>query len=52
MAVLLLVFFTDALFEWWMALVVPLVAALAYALSWWVTTRVVQDDDEQVPSRL
>lgn len=52
MAVLLLVFFTDAIFSWWMAIVVPLVAALAYALSWWVTTRVVQNDDEPAPTRL
>lgn len=52
MAVLVLVLFTDALFEWWMALVVPVVTALAYALSWWVTTRVVQHDDGQAPTRL
>ena len=52
MAVLLLVFFTDSIFSWWMVIVVPLVAALAYALSWWVTTRVVQHEDEQAPTRL
>ena len=51
-AVLVLVFLADALFEWWMAVALPLVAAAAYALSWWVTTRVVAAEDEAPPARL
>jgi len=51
-AVLVLVFFTDSLFEWWMALAVPVVSAVAYALAWWVTTRAVQEPDEdRAPDR-
>jgi hypothetical protein len=52
MAVLVLVLFTDALFEWWMALVVPAVSAVAYALAWWVSTRAVPADRDETPSRL
>ena len=51
MAVLVLVFFTDALFEPWMALAVPVVSALAYAVAWWVSAQVVQPDDDRSPSR-
>ena len=52
MAVLVLVLFTDSLFEWWMALAVPVVSAAAYALSWWVSTRAVPQDEDEAPSRL
>ncbi len=37
-AVVVLLFLTDQLFEWWTALVVPAVAVASYALAHWVTT--------------
>ena len=51
MAVLVLVLFTDALFEPWMALAVPVVTALSFALAWWVSSQVVHTDDDRSPSR-
>lgn len=41
MAVLAMLFLVDALFEWWMIIVIPLLAAATYVLSWWVTTSLV-----------
>jgi hypothetical protein len=45
LAVLVMVFLLDATDHWWSAVVVPIIGAAAYALSWWVTTRVVQPED-------
>ena len=44
-AVLVLLFLVDAVDQWWGAVAVPLVAVAAYALAWWVTTRVAQPED-------
>lgn len=46
MAVLVMVFLMDALYDWWMVIAIPLVAVASYAFSWWVTTRVVQQEHE------
>lgn len=43
MAVLAMLFLMESLFDWWMVIAIPVVAMAAYALSWWVTTRVVED---------
>ena len=45
LAVMSMLFFLDVIYNWWMVIVIPLVAMTAYALSWWVTTRVVDVDD-------
>jgi hypothetical protein len=37
LAVITLLFFVGVIFDWWMAIVVPVCAALTYALSHWVT---------------
>ena len=39
MAVIVLLFLVDVLFDWWMILVIPVVAAATFALSHWVTAR-------------
>lgn len=44
MAVLAMLFLAGSLFEWWMVVAIPLVAAATYALAWWVTTRAVERD--------
>lgn len=41
LAVLAMLFFLDVIYNWWMVIVIPLVAMATYALSWWVTTRFV-----------
>lgn len=41
-AVITLLFLTELLFQWWMVLVIPIVAMAAYALSHWVTTAFVE----------
>jgi hypothetical protein len=43
LAVLAMLFFLDVIYSWWMVIVIPLVAMATYALSWWVTTRLVDD---------
>jgi hypothetical protein len=45
LAVIAMLFFIDALFSPWMLLVIPVVAAGTYALSWWVTTTFVDVED-------
>ena len=45
LAVLAMLFFLDVIYNWWMVIVIPLVAMATYALSWWVTTRFVDVDD-------
>jgi hypothetical protein len=42
--VVVMAFLIDALFSPWMLVVVPTLGAGTYALSWWVTTRVVDLD--------
>lgn len=46
-AVAVLVVLIDVIFSGWMFLVVPIVAAGAYALSHWVTTRFVDEDRDR-----
>ena len=48
LAVLVMVLLLGSLDEWWSAVAVPLLAAGAYAGSWWVTTSVVGDDTAAV----
>jgi len=45
LAVLAMLFFLDVIYNWWMVIVIPLVAMATYALSWWVTTRFVEVSD-------
>jgi hypothetical protein len=45
LAVLVMLFFLDVIYSWWMVIVIPLVAMTTYALSCWVTTRVVDVSD-------
>jgi len=45
LAVLAMLFFLDVIYNWWMIIVIPLVAMATYALSWWVTTRFVDVSD-------
>lgn len=45
LAVLAMLFFLDVIYNWWMVIVIPLVAMATYALSWWVTTRFVDVSD-------
>ncbi len=44
LAVMVMVFFLGVIYNWWMVLVIPPVSMAMYALSWWVTTRLVEDD--------
>ncbi len=46
MAVLVMVFLLGSLDEWWALVAVPLVAAVGYGASWWVTSSVVGGDAE------
>lgn len=53
MAVLVMVFLLGSLDEWWALGAVPLVAAVAYVASWWVTSSVVGDNadaDAEAPA--
>jgi hypothetical protein len=45
MTVLALLFLVGSLFSAWMVVVIPLLGAASYALSHFVTTRVVSSDD-------
>lgn len=45
LAVVVMVFFLDVIYSWWMVLVIPPVSMATFALAWWVTTRVVESDD-------
>ena len=45
LSVLAMLFFLDVIYNWWMVIVIPLVAMGTYALSWWVTTRFVDVSD-------
>lgn len=44
LAVMVMVFFLDVIYSWWMVLVIPPVSMAMYALSWWVTTSLVDND--------
>ena len=51
MAVLVMVFLLGSLDEWWALVAVPLVAAVAYVASWWVTSSVVGGNaDAEAPT--
>jgi len=51
MAVLVMVFLLGSLDEWWALVAVPLVAAVGYGASWWVTSSVVgADADTEAPT--
>ena len=51
MAVLVMVFLLGSLDEWWALGAVPLVAAVAYVASWWVTSSVVGGNaDAEAPT--
>lgn len=45
LAVMAMLFFLDVIYNWWMVIVIPIVAMATYALSWWVTTRFVDISD-------
>ncbi|MCD6640251.1 MAG: hypothetical protein LT071_10115 [Nocardioides sp.] len=46
-AVLVMLLLMDALYDWWMVIAIPVAAAASYALSWWVTTAIVQNADDR-----
>jgi hypothetical protein len=51
MAVLVMVFLLGSLDEWWALVAVPVVAAIGYGASWWVTSSVVGGDaDAEAPA--
>jgi hypothetical protein len=35
--VIAMLFFLDHIDAWWMVIVIPVISALTYLLSWWVT---------------
>lgn len=43
-AVLLLLFLTELLFNWWMVIVVPVLGMIAFALAYWLSTAFVEPD--------
>jgi hypothetical protein len=43
-AVIALLFLVELLFEWWMVIAIPVVGAVAFGLSHWVTTNFVDAD--------
>jgi hypothetical protein len=45
MTVIVLLFLVDVIFEWWMIIVIPLVAAAMFALSHWVTVKFIETGD-------
>lgn len=50
MAVLVMVFLLGSLDEWWVLVAVPLMAAVSYGASWWVTSSVAGDADAEEPA--
>ncbi len=44
LSVVALLFLVDVLFNWWMIIVIPVLAMLCFALSHWVTTAFVDDE--------
>lgn len=47
LAVIVLLFFVEAIFNWWMIIVIPLIGAGTFALSHWVTTTFIEPADNQ-----
>jgi hypothetical protein len=47
LAVIVLLFLVDVIFEWYMIIVIPLVGAGTFALSHWVTTTFIEPADNQ-----
>lgn len=47
LAVIVLLFFVDVIFNWWMIIVIPLIGAGTFALSHWVTTTFIEPADNQ-----
>lgn len=45
LSVVALLFLVDALFNWWMIIVIPLLSMLCFALSHWVTTAFAEGDE-------
>jgi len=45
LCVVALLFLVDVLFNWWMIIVIPVLGALCFALSHWVTTTFVETDE-------
>lgn len=45
LAVLALLFLVDALFNWWMVIVIPVLAILTFALSHWVTVAFIEPSE-------
>lgn len=50
MAVIVMLFLLDAIYDWWMVIAIPVVSVVAFIGSWWVTQSVV-DDDTDVDTR-
>lgn len=48
-AVVALAFLIDVIFEWWMIIVIPVVGALAFAGSHWVTRTFTEQDHDREP---
>lgn len=46
LAVMALLFLVDVLFDWWMIIVIPIIAMITYALSHWVSTAFVEPADD------
>ncbi len=44
MAVVVMLFLLDAIYDWWIVIAIPVVSVLAYIGSWWITTSVIEDD--------
>jgi hypothetical protein len=42
LSVFVLLFLVEVIFEWWMIIVIPIVAAVTFALSHWVTVRFIE----------
>ena len=45
MAVIVMLFLLDAIYDWWMVIAIPVVSVTAFIGSWWVTQSVVDDDN-------
>jgi hypothetical protein len=52
-AVITMLFLLGSIDQWWMVIVIPVISALAYLLSWWVTRTFIDppraDDDAEEP---
>lgn len=50
LAVIVLLFLVDVIFDWWMIIVIPLIGAGTFALSHWVTATFIEPADNQPPA--